>query len=77
MTKEKYVEIKGAKILFQNDSKKEDICLVPEKISYYIFPDFTNDIILDINEKKHIALTGHTGCIAGDTIININRGGKG
>jgi len=50
---------------------------IPKEISYYNFGPHAKDVALDIIENKRVMLVGHTGCIAGDTIININRGGKG
>lgn len=35
---------------------------VPRKNDAYFFPEHTNDVILDIQEKKAVLLTGHTGC---------------
>jgi cobaltochelatase CobS len=35
---------------------------VPELNNAYYFPQFTADVIQDLNEKKKILLTGHTGC---------------
>lgn len=35
---------------------------VPESNPAYVFGDFVQDILLDINENRKILLTGHTGC---------------
>lgn len=35
---------------------------VPMQNSAYHFPEFTNDVVLDLMEKRAILLTGHTGC---------------
>lgn len=35
---------------------------VPEVNEAYFFPKFTADVVLDLNEKKKVLLTGHTGC---------------
>jgi len=35
---------------------------VPEVNNAYFFPTFTADIIQDLQEKKKVILTGHTGC---------------
>ena len=35
---------------------------VPEVNAAYYFPQMTADVVQDLNEKKKILLTGHTGC---------------
>lgn len=35
---------------------------VPSMNNAYFFPDHTNDVILDLLERKPVLLTGHTGC---------------
>lgn len=35
---------------------------VPEVNNAYFFPEFTSDVCQDLQEKKKVVLTGHTGC---------------
>ena len=53
--------IAGIEIETRTDIDKEDMYLVPEKTSYYKFTDVVSDVVQDINERKNVLLTGHTG----------------
>lgn len=64
-TEEVQVELKEGMIKIANqvlEVKKGDFDYVPRLNESYFFPEITNDVIMDITERKPILLTGHTGC---------------